>query len=116
MAGNVSATVGAGILQDGHQGFVIKIQTNTTELNVWIRTDEVSLFKKVRSARWDVRGSVQIGRSAGATVFWSVDDEALSILVGDDDETRDVGLMLPVSVLNQIIEKIQAEQGVAPDR
>jgi hypothetical protein len=91
-------------------GFAIKIQTLQCELNIWIKADEVALLHQVKAARWDSRGSLNIGSSAGVPVFWSSEDDTLSILVGHDDETWDFGLILPIHIINEIISNIETEQ------
>lgn len=106
----VSISVGSGKLKDDTPAFVVKMQTEGCELNVWIKTDEVELLHQVRSARWDARGSLRIGMSAGTSVFWSSDNNNLSVLVGHDDETWDFGLVLPICSLDEIIKEIRAEQ------
>lgn len=51
---------------------------------------------------------MRIGEVAGAPAWWSVDDAAgtLSILVGPDDETWDVGVTLPRGTLEVILTEV----------
>lgn len=63
------------------------------------------LLGRVAAARW-IDGALRIGRSAGAAVHWSVDLDRLTLLIGHDDQTWDVGLTLPASLLPTIIEAV----------
>ncbi len=85
----------------------VKIGTPHVELNVWLSYAEVVLLKSVSVAHW-LRESVQIGEVAGAPAWWSVDVDAgtLSILVGLDDETWDVGVTLPLGTLHVILTEV----------
>lgn len=88
----------------------IKIGVPVVEINVLVSASELDRLTAVRTAPWNT-GSIQIGTCAGAAVWWAVDDEddppALAILVGHDDETWDVGVRLPLAVLDAILEEVR---------
>lgn len=95
--------------------FLVKIGTPQLEINVRIAGPDVARLDGVRRAAWDSRGSVQIGEVAGAFAWWCVDLPAgtLSILVGEDDETWDIAVTLPVGALDAVISEV-AKVGEMP--
>jgi hypothetical protein len=97
----------------GQLVYALKIQTEGYELNVYLRPEEIEAVSGVRSASWDNRGSLAIGRTAGACAFWCSDAEHLSIVVGRDDENWDFSVTLPVHACEEILEELnrcQAEE------
>jgi hypothetical protein len=47
-----------------------------------------------------------VGRSAGASVFWSSDGEVATILVGQDDETWDIAVSVPVTLVEDLVQTV----------
>jgi hypothetical protein len=82
------------------------LQAGAWELNIHLERGELLRLSQVRQAGWLGRKSLQLGQAAGSSVFWSTDDSTLSILVGHDDETWDFGVMLPLAVLDEILEEV----------
>jgi hypothetical protein len=113
---DISITVSVGATERGAREFVLKIQADLLELNVWIPEGELSMLNRVQDASWNSRGSLRIGSAANSAVFWSSTQSVLSILVGQDDETWDVALRLPIAALHRIISEVEAEQAAAADR
>ncbi len=93
----------------------LKIGTPQVELNVWMSYADVARLEAVSTATW-LLASLRIGEVAGAPAWWSVDDAAgtLSILVGPDDETWDVGVTLPLGTLDVILTEV-AQARVSDD-
>lgn len=85
--------------------YVVRLQSEVFELNIHIPAAEVEELKLVPSTSWD-EGSMQIGESAGAPVFWSTEDGVVALLIGEDDEDWDIALSVPVAVIEQILEGI----------
>jgi len=84
----------------------IKIQDGTAyEVNIMVPIDDLSRLAQVRNARWDERGSVAIGTSAGGRAFWSSDKDGFSILIGQDDESWDISIRLPLGKFEEIIRE-----------
>ena len=46
------------------------------------------------------------GPVRGSSVFWSCDGPTASILIGSDDETWDVALVVAVDVIDRIVELV----------
>lgn len=56
-------------------------------------------------------GSLRIGSSAGAPAWWSVEQDEtgmLSILIGADDESWDIAILLPLDTIDEIIREVDA--------
>lgn len=85
--------------------YSVKLQSEVFEVNIRIPAAEVEELKLVASSAWE-DGSMQIGESAGAPVFWSTEDGVVALLIGEDDENWDIALSLPVAVMDTIIEAI----------
>lgn len=92
--------------EDG--GVAVKISMPQFEISVWIPQEEVSNLEQVRTTVWD-KGSLRIGKSAGEAAWWSADlqEQTLSIVIGHDDETWDVGATLPLATLDLILTEVR---------
>jgi len=89
-------------------GVVVKIQTPQLEINIRIPNGEAARLDTVRRADWDSRGSLRIGDVAGAPAWWCVDTQSrtFSVLVGDDDESWDIAVTLPLGSLDAVIAAV----------
>jgi hypothetical protein len=88
---------------------LVKLQTETWEVNVWAPLADLARLRNVKDADWDARRSLAIGTCAGASVYWAMEGEdQVSILIGHDDETWDVGVTIPLATAYEIA--LQAEQ------
>jgi hypothetical protein len=70
---------------------------------------EVKLLPKVKTARWSERTCLHIGKCAEVQTCWSCDEGHLSILVGEDDECWQFGVMMPESEIDNIIAEVKRE-------
>jgi hypothetical protein len=86
----------------------VKLQAETWELNFWAPADELVGLRRIDDADWSERRSLAIGTCAGAPVFWAKGEGTVAILIGEDDETWDVGVTVPPAVIWEIVS--QAEQ------
>lgn len=109
MSSPISVSLSPGIGEQGNPLFILKIQENNWEINVWMTEEELARVPGTRTARWDEHGSIQLGECAGSPAFWSCEDGKLSILVGADDETWDFGVTLPESVIDEVMAEIERE-------
>ena len=91
----------------------IKIGLPAVEINVLVPYADLDRLKLVRTTPW-ISGALAIGTSAGETAWWAVDDEeeppTLAILVGHDDETWDIGVTLPLEVLDEVLREVERER------
>ncbi|MGE0709692.1 MAG: hypothetical protein AB7N76_24255 [Planctomycetota bacterium] len=91
---------------DGGAGFSVKIQAPALEINIWASSTEWERLSDMPQADWLQRRSVRLGESAGASVFWCLDESELTIMVGQDDETWDVAVTVPRDVLSAIADAL----------
>lgn len=91
--------------------FVLKIQTETYEINISLRSDEADAMSNVRTANWDERGSLALGRMAGVRVFWCSEKDSVSVMVGHDAETWDLCVTLPIRTLEDILKELDELRG-----
>ena len=99
-------SISADLAHDGTvECVLLKVGCALFEANFWIPLQDLAKLKEVRSRPWAERSSA-IGRSAGVLVFWSFDAGQVSVLIGQDDETWDVGLTLPDHVFAEILAEI----------
>jgi hypothetical protein len=80
----------------------VKLQAETWELNIRAPLSDLARLRDIRDAHWDARGSLAIGTCAGASVYWASSDGQATILVGDDDETWDVAVTVPLATVDEI--------------
>jgi hypothetical protein len=107
----ISVSVGAARLENGAATMSIKIQTDICEVNIWIQEKDLPLLKKLdeNDASWDSRDSIPIGQCANSTAFWSKNSKEVLILIGQDDESWDVGITLSHLAFRQILDGVRAE-------
>jgi hypothetical protein len=74
-------------------------------LNLSASLDDLLKLRAIRTAHWDDRRSIRAGRSAGSNVFWCCAGENVTVMIGEDDETWDVAVDIPISVVDEIIAK-----------
>ena len=85
------------------EGLVVKISNEAWELNVRAPAVDLVALSYIRDADWSRRQSIAAGRSAGSMVFWSFDGTSAWALIGDDDEAWDVGIRVPLDVIEHIV-------------
>ncbi len=90
---------------------MVKVQTDHYELNVSLMVDEVAVLQGEAPEVRTSRGSLRLGRCAGSAVFWCVEDESLTLLIGQDEDAWSVIFELPPPALEQIR---QALRGLSP--
>lgn len=81
----------------------VKLATGTWELNIRAELAEFATLAGIRGAGWQARRSLAVGTAAGAAVFWAAADDQVSILVGQDDETWDFAVLVPLSAVDEIV-------------
>ncbi|GAA0575404.1 hypothetical protein [Actinomadura livida] len=79
------------------------LQSESWEIHVWAPLKDLSRLSEIREATWPNRRSLQAGICAGTPVFWSLttDDQA-TLLIGQDDETWDAALLIPLTTVDAI--------------
>ena len=97
-------------LEDMTPAIAVKISAPSYEVNVGLRLEEVGLLPAILSTSWKT-GAKPVGRSAGAHVFWSCDDGMVSLGIGHDDQTWDVGISFSAEAFHRMLAAIQHEIG-----
>jgi hypothetical protein len=93
---------------DAEAGLALKLQTDEWEVNVYGSADDLLALRDIRAAVWSERQSIQAGHSAGARVFWaSAGDGGATLMIGSDDETWDIAVAVPLSTIDEIVEKVR---------
>lgn len=102
-----SVSIEDAVSPDGSPCFHVKLQGPECELNATVSARELEELHAVGDARWLDRKSVRAGRCLGTSVFWSCQDGMLSVLVGPDDETWEVGFSAPESLVVALLQEIE---------
>jgi len=96
---------------DGVLSYAVKIASALIELNVIIPQSEISHLKTVLATDW-ASGALRLGVSAGAPVYWCAGEHGtLSVLIGQDDQTWDIGLTFPTTVIPMIFSGLPSSPG-----
>ncbi|RCG31722.1 hypothetical protein DQ384_09270 [Sphaerisporangium album] len=82
---------------------VVKLQTETWELNIRAPLADLARLHDIRQADWASRRSLAVGTCAGSPVFWTANEDQATILIGHDDETWDIGISLPIETVDEIV-------------
>jgi hypothetical protein len=109
MSQPTSVSLSLGIDDQGNPLFILTLQEDHWQINVWMTEDELAQVPNIKTAYWSERGCIRLGECAGSPIFWSCEKGKLSILVGADDETWDFGLTLPESIIDEVIAEIERE-------
>ncbi|MGN9786482.1 hypothetical protein ACTMTF_34015 [Nonomuraea sp. ZG12] len=81
---------------------VVKLQAETWELNIWAPMADLFRLRGIREVDWDARRSLPVGTCADARVFWAASEGQATILVGQDDETWDIAVTVPLETVDEI--------------
>jgi hypothetical protein len=81
--------------------FFVTLAADEREVNVRLSAADIRVL--VKSAHWSERGIVRAGESAGAPVFWASDGTQTTLLMGHDDDTRNVAITVPFRAVDQIV-------------
>jgi hypothetical protein len=102
----VEPSVAVDVTSEG--GYGIKISARAYEINVVIPAADAAALRRAPMTPW-LSGSVRAGTSAGMPVWWSAgEDEMASVLVGQDDQTWDFGISVPMAAFEAILREIEA--------
>ncbi|MFD0683713.1 hypothetical protein [Actinomadura fibrosa] len=83
---------------------LVMLQAETWELHVWAPLADLSRLSEIRSATWDDRRSLQVGTCGDLPVFWTLaEDGQATVLIGQDDETWNLALMVPLTAVDEIV-------------
>jgi hypothetical protein len=81
---------------------LVKLQSPTWEFNFRATPEQLAGLRSIRDADRATRRTLHVGESAGAPVHWSATDETATVMVGHDEETWDIALMIPTATVDKI--------------
>lgn len=87
----------------------VKLHSPTWELNVRATPEELASLHAIRDGDWASRRSLHVGQSVGSRVHWSAAGDNVTIMVGNDDETWDFAVMVPIDCIGTIVAEVAAE-------
>lgn len=106
MASAVDVT--AEIELDGNAA--VKLQGGDTwELNIRALPADFMTLRDIQHTTHPRGRSLAIGRCADAPVWWNEEDGQVAILVGHDDVTWDVAVMVPLATVDDIVRLVEQE-------
>jgi hypothetical protein len=86
--------------------FLLKFQGDGFEVNVWARIDDVLRLQAIREADSTERGTIRAGECAGGFAFWGIDGQAVTLLVGSDDEAWDFAVTMPLTAVDEVVRLV----------
>ena len=108
-------SVAVDVVDEEGRLYNIKIATDAFEVNVLVPVEQAALLDRVRQTPW-ASGALQIGTSAGAPAWWCIGDadredpDRMSILVGEDDQSWDIAVQVPIATIDEVLREIGAAQ------
>lgn len=104
----LDVSVGIAQLVGGEEGFSVKISSPAMEINVWLSDSEAKEFSSVLSHEPSSKAHC-LGSAAGSKVHWSRDaDDRYYLLVGEDDDTWDIGITINKVTVNAILNALKS--------
>lgn len=104
MAAQVS--VDSGLDEFDHQFVTAKFGGDSWELNVSAQATDFLILRDIRNMDWNARRSAKLGTCAGGNVYWSSDGTTATIMVGQDDETWEVAVSVPVELVDDLVRQV----------
>jgi hypothetical protein len=98
-------------LSTGDGAVAVKLQSPHWELNIRAERTELARLAEIDDADWGTRRSLAVGTCAGASVFWARSDDQVAILLGQDDETWDAAVLVPLATVHEIAARARAQAG-----
>ncbi|GAB2846031.1 hypothetical protein GCM10022221_51640 [Actinocorallia aurea] len=86
----------------------VKLCGSGWEINVRAIPAEFARLAALRDTDWETSGSIGAGTCAGAPAFWVQHEGNAVILVGQDDETWDFAVTVPLETVDEIAQAAQA--------
>lgn len=90
--------------------YMFKISGEYFELNIFLTKDDLLKIPDVVNAKWNDRTCLKLGDFLGASTWWSLEEDGLSILVGQDDECWQFGIIIPHNFLEDLFDEINVDE------
>ena len=85
-----------------------KVSAPTWELNVRAESAAFLRLGEIRATHWAGRSTLQVGRSAGAPAHWWCERDRVTVALGQDDDTGDLAMEMPVAVVDDLVAQVAA--------
>jgi hypothetical protein len=84
---------------------VVMLQAPSWEFHFGVHLSELGRLRVIRGADWSSRRSLRVGDAAGIPVHWCMnsDDDTVTALVGNDDETWHIAFVMPVETIDRLL-------------
>lgn len=97
------------LLEDDTAAIAVKLSSPLIEVNVLLSREEVRCLPKVLVLGKQSRG-LRLGTSANSPVHWAYGENgSIDLLIGYDDETWDIGITIPRSTFEEIINEVNGQ-------
>lgn len=93
---------------------LVKLQAETWELNIWATTEELWKLAGIENTDWAQRRTLQVGTCANTSVWWNEQDGTVYILAGNDDETWDLCVTVPLATVHKLLAELEEPPRIAP--
>lgn len=87
----LSSTLGSDEIMTTESNVILNIAKGSEWcLTIYCKLSDLNLLEKVREARWVNRTSIKFGTCLGKPTWWSLEEQGIVILVGEDTELWEV--------------------------
>lgn len=97
-------SISVGINKTDNLLLQLKLSFSITEVNLYLTAKEIEkVVNNIDMAKWEERKSIKAGTCLNADVFWCINDnQSISILLGQDDETWEIAFVFPYEVIEKM--------------
>ena len=85
---------------------VLTISTKAVVLHISVGDDDLTQLGAAMHTKWSARESIRVGHTLDTPVHWcgGSDSDTVNVIVGPDDETWQVLVVLPASLVRAIAD------------
>ena len=88
----------------------VRLEDEGWALCIGARTPDLRKLAGIVNTDWDQRRTLQVGTCANTRAWWSEHDGTVSIMIGDDDEAYDFLVLVPLSVVREILAELDLQE------
>ena len=89
-------------LENGQKGVLIKLASPFFELNIRFLGEHFYKFSPLMNREIE---RLTLGETLNSDVHWIINENKLSLVIGEDIDTWDIGYVFKIEVLVEILEK-----------
>ena len=102
---NYDVTIDEAFTDDNAAAVLVKISNDYIEVNIYLNKNLINLLIDFIEKNTN---KIEAGSSANSSVFWLREDEVVYILIGEDDQSWDISLVVNETLLRDINSGISA--------